>query len=311
MKDENKETVILVATSGDTGSAVANAFLGMDGFRVGLLYPSGMVSKIQEQQLTTIGRNVRAFEIQSSFDDCQAIVKTAFMDDELNGLFNLTSANSINIARLLPQSFYYFWARAQLKMDGRPVVFNVPSGNFGNLSAGILASKMGLSVAGFIAAVNANTSFSRYLETGKFTPAATIPTLSNAMDVGAPSNFTRIESIFGNDVEKVRDRISSISISDQQTVQGIREVYENFKYIIDPHGAVGYQAYRYLHADSDAHQVILETAHPAKFQDTVEQALDIKIDIPERLQACMQKEKQATLLKSDYNLFKSTLIEMF
>jgi len=311
IKDENKDTIILVATSGDTGSAVANAFLGLDGIRVGLLYPSGKVSKIQEQQLTTIGGNVQAFEIQGTFDDCQTLVKRTFLDADLKKIFNLTSANSINIARLLPQSFYYFWALAQRGVSDRPVVFTVPSGNFGNLTAGIIASQMGLNVAGFIAAVNANASFPKYITTGKYIPTTAIQTLSNAMDVGDPSNFARIQSIFGQSVKMVNDKISSISISDVQTIEGIREVYKKYKYVIDPHGSVGYQAFRHLRDKFDAHHIILETAHPAKFQDTVEEALKIKVDIPKRLSACLENEKQTVELHTDYKLFKSSLIELF
>lgn len=311
IKDKNKETVILVATSGDTGSAVANAFLGMEGIRVGLLYPSGKVSTIQEQQLTTIGGNVQAFEIQGTFDDCQTLVKKAFLDDDLKSVFNLTPANSINIARLLPQSFYYFWALAQRGVSNRPVVFTVPSGNFGNLTAGIIAFKMGLDVAGFIAAVNANVSFPKYLTTGKYAPAAAIQTLSNAMDVGDPSNFTRIQSIFGEDMKKIKETISSVSISDTQTIEGIQKVYKKYGYVIDPHGAVGYQAFRSLRDKLNAHHIVLETAHPAKFSDTVEEALKIKVDIPNRLAACLEKEKQAVRLGADFNRFKTTFIELF
>ncbi len=311
IKDENRETVILVATSGDTGSAVANAFLGMDGIRVGLLYPSGKVSKIQEQQLTTIGGNVQTFEVQGTFDDCQTLVKQAFLDTELKRTFNLTSANSINIARLLPQSFYYFWALAQSGVSKQPVVFTVPSGNFGNLTAGIIASKMGLDVHGFIAAVNANTSFPKYLTTGKYTPDTTIQTLSNAMDVGDPSNFVRIQSLSRQRVENVRKIISSTSISDIQTIEGIREVNRKYNYIIDPHGAVGYQAYRKLENRADVHHIILETAHPAKFQDTVQKALNISINIPDRLASCLSKEKKVIEIGTDFNQFKEVLTSLF
>jgi threonine synthase len=309
-QDENKEMIILVATSGDTGSAVANGFFGVDGIKVALLYPSGKVSKIQEQQLTTIGGNIQAFEVDGTFDDCQALVKQAFMDNELTRKFNLSSANSINIARLLPQSFYYFRSFSQLEDRSQPVIFIVPCGNFGNLTAGIIASRMGLPIDRFLAAVNANAVFPQFLASGIYKPGIAIQTLSNAMDVGDPSNFFRIIDIFENNIEKIRHDISSISISDEQTIEGIQEVYLKYNYIIDPHGAVGYQTYCDLHRD-EIHYILLETAHPAKFLDIVENALEVEIKVPDRLASSFDKPKEAMNIPGNFKHFKSGLLELF
>jgi threonine synthase len=311
-KDEDKELIILVATSGDTGSAVASSFYGKEGIKVGLLYPCGMVSQIQEKQLTTMGNNIKAFEIEGTFDDCQRLVKTAFLDKDIKLKFNLSSANSINIARLLPQSFYYFYAYGQVKKNIGidDVIFTVPSGNFGNLTAGLIAGEMGLPVRRYIAAVNANTVFTEYLQDGVYKPRPARKTLSNAMDVGDPSNFVRIEALYNKDVDRIRDRIYSDSATDQETITTIQSIYKNYKYIIDPHGAVGCfvnNNYKKITQDS-VHSVVLETAHPAKFADCVEPTLNMKIEIPARLAACLNKKKNAQKITSNFDTFKESLI---
>ena len=312
LKDEEKETLILVATSGDTGSAVANGFYEKAGIKVALLYPSGKVSKTQEQQLTTLGNNIFAFEVDGVFDDCQRLVKQAFHDSELTNIFSMTSANSINIARLLPQSFYYFEAYKQLKDKSLPFIVSVPSGNFGNLTAGLIAQAMGLPITKFIAAVNANDIFPKFLESGKYEPKDSIQTLSNAMDVGNPSNFTRIISLFKSSVELIREKISSSTFSDIQTLSAIKEVKEKYTYTIDPHGAVGYLALKKYLAENEqkkVNSVIIETAHPAKFSEIVDEVLDEKVEMPERLSACLEKEKQSVLTNKDYASFKEALIK--
>lgn len=312
LKDEKKDTLILVATSGDTGSAVANGFYGKKGIKVALLYPSGKVSKTQEQQLTTLGKNIFAFEVEGVFDDCQRLVKQAFHDNDLKNIFSMTSANSINIARLLPQSFYYFEAYKQVKDKSLPFVVSVPSGNFGNLTAGLMAQAMGLPISKFIAAVNANDIFPQYLESGKFEPKDSVQTLSNAMDVGNPSNFARIISLFGNDVDSIRNTISSSSYNDEQTLSAIKEVKEQFGYTIDPHGAVGYLALKkYLKnsRNEKLNAAILETAHPSKFSEIVDEVLKIKTYMPERLSDCLVKEKKSVLTNNDYASFKEALIK--
>jgi threonine synthase len=311
LKDEKKETLILVATSGDTGSAVANGFYEKEGIKVALLYPSGKVSRTQEQQLTTLGKNIFAFEIDGVFDDCQRLVKQAFHDSELKNIFSMTSANSINIARLLPQSFYYFEAYKQVKDKSLPFVVSVPSGNFGNLTAGLLAQAMGLPVHKFVAAVNANDVFFNYLQSGRFEPKPSVLTLSNAMDVGNPSNFARIISLFENDVNLIRKRISCSSFNDEQTLLAIKEVKEKYRYTVDPHGAVGYLALKkYLQetGQEDVNGVILETAHPAKFSEIVDKVLEEKTVIPERLSACFEKEKVSVKTIKDYASFKEALV---
>jgi threonine synthase len=311
-KEEDKELIILVATSGDTGSAVASSFYGKEGIKVGLLYPSGMVSQIQEKQLTTMGNNIKSFEIEGTFDDCQRLVKTAFLDKDIKARFNLSSANSINIARLLPQSFYYFYAYGQVKktLGVNDVIFTVPSGNFGNLTAGLIAGKMGLPVKKYIAAVNSNTVFTEYLQDGIYKPRPAKKTFSNAMDVGNPSNFVRIETLYDKDVSKIRERIYSDSVTDQETIASIKSIHEKYNYIIDPHGAVGCfvnEKYKKLNPDS-AHTIALETAHPAKFAECVEPALNMKVDMPARLAACLEKEKNAQKISSDFDTFKESLI---
>ncbi len=308
---EKEEVNILVATSGDTGSAVANGFYDVPGIKVTLLYPSGKVSAIQEKQLTTFDKNIAAIEVEGNFDDCQRLVKQAFADEELNEKLKLSSANSINIARLLPQSLYYFYAYAKLKNKGLPLVFSVPSGNLGNLTGGLIAKKMGLPVSKFIAALNSNFVFYEYLQTGKYTPRPTIRTISNAMDVGNPSNFYRITEIFNKDYEIIKDIIFSRYFSDEDTINGIKEVQDKFGYIIDPHGSVGYLALKDYLQESESGKlngIILETAHPAKFIDVIERAVDQKIVIPERLKSCLEKEKKSTKISSDLNELKEFLI---
>ncbi|MBE9465912.1 threonine synthase [Dyadobacter subterraneus] len=305
-----KEIQILVATSGDTGGAVAQGFYKVPGISVTILYPSGKVSDIQEKQLTTLGHNVTALEIDGTFDDCQKLVKEAFLDDELTSKFNLASANSINIARLIPQSFYFFAAYAQLKNLGKPLVFSVPSGNFGNLSAGLLAYRMGLPVEKFIASTNLNNSVPRYLEEGTFEPHASIETISNAMDVGNPSNFVRMIRFFGDDWNLVKEKISGYFFNDEQTQESMREVFENTNYVLCPHTAIAYRGleeYRKIN-DGNFTGVFLSTAHPAKFIDLVEETLGKPVQIPERLRKLLSIEKTSIKLKPSYIDFKALLI---
>ena len=319
---ENKnEITILVATSGDTGSAVANGFLNADGIKVILLYPSGKVSLIQEKQLTTLNGNITALEIEGTFDDCQRLVKQAFADEAIKGALILSSANSINIARLIPQSFYYFFAYSQLEPAGRQagnkskqLVFSVPSGNFGNLTGGILAKKMGLPVYQFIAALNINDVFLNYLNKGTFEPKNSKRTISNAMDVGNPSNFFRIKSLFNDSHKEIKELIHGASFSDKQTKTAIKEVFSEFNYIMDPHGAVGYLALKEFIKDrkpGSINGIILETAHPAKFQDDVKDILKIKVEMPERLKHCLEKEKKSIMLSNGFEEFKSFLLKKF
>lgn len=309
-KDENKELVILVATSGDTGSAVANGFHNIPGVSVVLLYPSGKVSRIQEQQLTTLGGNVTALEIKGTFDDCQRMVKQAFADEELKSRVRISSANSINIARLLPQSFYYHYAYSQVEDREKGVVFSVPSGNFGNLTAGLFAKEMGLPVHKFIAAVNSNDIFPHFLQTGEFKPKTSVQTISNAMDVGNPSNFARIYSLFGGCADSIKDVIYSRSYTDQQTQNAIREVNEKSGYLIDPHGAVGYLALNdYLQDNPGSYSsIVLETAHPAKFKDIVEKSSGTAVAVPKNLEQCLNKIKRSTVLSNEYDALKSVLL---
>ena len=305
-KDENQELLILVATSGDTGGAVAAGFYNVPGIKVAILYPSGKVSKLQEQQLTTLGGNITAFEVDGTFDDCQALVKTAFLDNTLRSTFNLSSANSINIARLIPQTFYYAEAYKQAKKFGE-ISFVVPSGNFGNLTAGLLLKKMGLPVKHFIAATNRNKIVPDYLRDGKFEPKPSVSTLSNAMDVGNPSNFSRMMDLYGSTWNMIKNDVFGYWFDDQQTSRALQEVYEKYNYIIDPHGAVGYcaaTAYSKIH---ESFCIILETAHPSKFKPDVERILSRKIEVPERLSVLANKEKVAIPLKNNFEEFKSLL----
>ncbi len=309
-KDENKELVILVATSGDTGSAVANGFHNVPGVKVVLLYPSGKVSRIQEQQLTTLGGNVTALEILGNFDDCQRMVKQAFADNELTSKVRISSANSINIARLLPQSFYYHYAYSQVEDRDKDVVFSVPSGNFGNLTGGLFAKEMGLPVHKFIATVNTNDIFPQYLKTGEFKPKASVQTISNAMDVGNPSNFARISSLFQGSVANVKDVIYSRSYTDDQTKNAINEVNNRYGYLIDPHGAVGYMALNdYLNENPGLYSsIVLETAHPAKFKDIVEKSSGTAVTVPKNLEQCLNKEKRSIVLPNEYEALKNILL---
>ncbi|HED31408.1 MAG TPA: threonine synthase [Prosthecochloris aestuarii] len=305
-EEDHRLITILVATSGDTGSAVAYGFQGIENTRVVLLYPSGKVSRLQEQQLTTVGGNVHALEVKGDFDDCQRLVKEAFMDNALKQRLTLTSANSINISRLIPQSFYYAWASLKLssRNNGRKIVFSVPSGNYGNLTAGVMAKMMGFPVAHFIAASNANDSVTRYLEDGRYEPRPTVRTLSTAMDVGNPSNFARLRYLYHNDARAMAEDISGFSVSDTLTLDTIRDVYERFGYIMDPHTAVGFKALEEWKnlglPENDLPGVVLSTAHPAKFVESIHEALDRDIDIPDRLQNVLDRTNATTLIDADY-----------
>jgi threonine synthase len=304
-----KDVNVLVATSGDTGSAVANGFLGLEGINVYVLYPKGKVSAIQECQFTTLGRNITALEIDGTFDDCQAIVKSAFMDEEMNEHSRLTSANSINIARFLPQSFYYFYAYAQLDRTGSAdeLVISVPSGNFGNLTAGLFAHWMGLPVKRYIAANNRNDVFLDYLKTGVYTPRASVSTLANAMDVGDPSNFARIIdlfSIYPDPYAAICKRITGYSYTDEDIAGTMRLVYDRYGYLLDPHGACGYRALEDDRPSDTETGLFLETAHPAKFKSSVDAIIGAEIDIPARLRAFMEGQKQSISLGRDFAGFK-------
>ena len=305
-----KEIQILVATSGDTGGAVAQGFFNVPGISVTILYPSGKVSDIQEKQLTTLGGNVRALEVNGTFDDCQRLVKQAFLDTDLNKKYNLASANSINIARLIPQSFYYFRAFAQLKNQKKPVVFSVPSGNFGNLSAGVLATKMGLPVHHFIATTNRNKVVPDYLENGSYEPDPSVETISNAMDVGNPSNFVRLTRFYNDDWDSIKQQISGAWFDDDQTRAAMREVYEKSNYVMCPHTAVAYLGLKqYQKTNPDIAGVFLSTAHYAKFLNVVEDALQMPdIAIPERLASLLSKTKVATKMNADFEDFKGFLL---
>ncbi len=307
-RGEEKELTILVATSGDTGGAVAAGFFRTPGIRVVILYPSGKVSPLQEKQLTTLGHNVTALEVSGTFDDCQALVKKAFLDQEVIAKLRLSSANSINIARLIPQSFYYFEAYKQVMPVHAPLVFSIPSGNFGNLTAGVLSKKMGLPVHRFIAATNANDVVPAYLESGQYSPRPSVRTLSNAMDVGAPSNFARMLDLYCSTWNMMREDILGYSFSDEETRIAMREIDKRYNYVIDPHGAVGYLALREYQKRESCLGIILETAHPAKFVEDVEQILGRKISLPERLAALANEENNAVRMQPDYATFKEWLL---
>lgn len=299
---------VLVATSGDTGSAVANGFLGVKGVKVHVLYPSGLVSRLQELQFTTLGQNVTAYEVSGVFDDCQRMVKECFMDKELNQKRILTSANSINLARFLPQSVYYAYALSQIPQERwKDVVMTVPSGNFGNITAGLVAWRMGMPVKRFIAAINANRVFADYLQTGVYKPQKSIATIANAMDVGDPSNFARVIELFGKSVDNVRAEISSYSYTDEQIGATMAEVLKATGYELDPHGAVGYSALR-DHLNAGELGLFLETAHPAKFIDTVEKYTGKRVEIPARLQKFAEGTKQTVKIKADYTELKNRLL---
>ena len=308
-EDESQEVNVLVATSGDTGSAVANGFLGVEGVRVFVLYPKGRVSPIQECQFTTLGQNITALEIDGSFDDCQALVKSAFMDAELKARKKLTSANSINVARFLPQSFYYFHGVGQMQKMGRgeDLVICVPSGNFGNLCSALFAVRMGLPVKRMIAANNRNDVFLQYLQTGLYNPRPSIATLANAMDVGDPSNFARILDLYGGDWGAIRAFLSGYSVDDETILSTIRDCRWQTGYILDPHGACAYKALTEGLNDGE-NGLFCETAHPAKFKDTVEKATSQSVGIPDRLAAFLRGEKKSVPLPADFHAFKDYLI---
>lgn len=314
-EDEKGEVNVLVATSGDTGSAVANGFLGVDGIHVYVLYPKGKVSKIQESQFTTLGQNITAIEVDGVFDDCQALVKSAFMDKELNDHMRLTSANSINVARFLPQAFYYFNAYARLKESGvlkmedgvSNMVMCTPSGNFGNITAGLFGKRMGLPIKHFIAANNANDIFYNYLQTGRYEPKPSKQTLANAMDVGDPSNFARVYDLYKGSWEAIKEDISGATYTDDMISETIRECYQRTGYVLDPHGACGYRALREQLKPGEV-GVFCETAHPAKFKEKVDSIIGADIAIPERLAAFMKGKKQSIPMSKDFKDFKNLLM---
>ena len=315
LSDREKQVNVLVATSGDTGSAVANGFLGVEGIHVFVLYPKGKVSNIQESQFTTLGKNITALEIDGTFDDCQHLVKTAFLDVKLNNELVLTSANSINVARFLPQAFYYFNAYARLKqigvLENKELVFSVPSGNLGNITAGLFAREMGLPVDRFIAANNANSVVFDYLKTGKYQPQASIQTIANAMDVGAPSNFARILDLYKHSHKTISEIIKGFWFSDIEIREILKQVYTKYNYLCDPHGACGFEALnQYLNENQVG--VFLETAHPAKFTETVEEIVGKgNVPLPDKLAEFMKGEKKSISLKKDYEIFRSYLLENF
>lgn len=312
LKKENNgsEVNVLVATSGDTGSAVANGFLGVDGIKVYVLYPKGKVSPIQECQFTTLGKNITAIEVDGVFDDCQALVKSAFMDADLNAHMKLTSANSINVARFLPQAFYYFYAYAQMKKLGKAdqMVMCVPSGNFGNICAALFGHRMGLPIKRFVAANNANDIFYNYLQTGKYNPQPSKATLANAMDVGDPSNFARIYDLYKGDHKAITSLISGATYKDEQIRDTMRQCHKETGYVLDPHGACGYQALKDLLQPGE-YGVFCETAHPAKFKEKVDDILSTDIEIPARLQAFMKGTKQSVEMSKDFADFKAYLLK--
>ncbi|MCD2260057.1 threonine synthase [Psychroserpens luteolus] len=302
------DITVLVATSGDTGGAVANGFLGVKGVNVVILYPSGKVSDIQEKQLTTLGQNITALEVDGVFDDCQDMVKKAFLDQSITNTMQLTSANSINVARWLPQLFYFMFAYQQLHNEHDDIVFSIPSGNFGNICAGMIAQQLGLPVKHFIAANNANNVVTEYLTTRKYHPKPSVQTISNAMDVGNPSNFIRIQEIYNNDFNQLKNNLSSYSYSDKETKDALLEIYEQYNYIADPHGAVGYLGCKaHLKSHNNAHCVFLETAHPTKFLDVVEDVIQTKIELPHQIKEVIDKEKVAIKI-SNYEDLKAFLL---
>ena len=306
-RDLDNEIHVLVATSGDTGSAVANGFLGVPGIKVHVLYPSGLVSPLQEKQFTTLGENISALEVKGTFDDCQKLVKEAFMDPDLSTQMTLTSANSINLARFLPQAFYYFRAWGQMERSSK-LFFSVPSGNYGNMTAGLVAREMGLPVQTFLSANNLNDVVPSYLSTGSFNPRPSTPTIANAMDVGDPSNFVRILDLFDHDHQSITSHMQGYSYSDQKIRQVISKVYKETGYLCDPHGATGYQAARtFIDSNPEYTGIFLETAHPAKFKESVEEVIGTPLEIPERLAAFANREKQAQIIKPSFEEFKSYL----
>lgn len=308
-EDNTAKVTILVATSGDTGGAVASGFLGVESVDVVILYPSGKVSEVQEKQLTTLGKNITALEVDGTFDDCQTMVKTAFLDEDLITKMNLTSANSINVARWLPQMFYFFFAYKQLKNKEKELVFSVPSGNFGNICAGLMAQQLGLPVKQFIAATNVNDIVPKYLESGVYTPKPSKQTISNAMDVGDPSNFVRILEIFENDYSILKKHLSSFSFNDVETCKTIKQLKENSNYITDPHGAVGYLGLKKYLTKNNAQGIFLETAHPVKFLDVVEPIIMESIALPQQILEIINKEKVAIHISTYQELKNFLMVE--
>lgn len=309
VKGSNKKVTVLVATSGDTGGAVANGFYNVDGVEVVILYPSGKVSSVQEKQLTTLGNNITALEVQGNFDDCQQMVKAAFLDAELTKKYFLTSANSINVARWLPQQFYYFFAYKQWKQKDNPPVICVPSGNFGNVCAGLLASASGLPIKHFIAATNANDVVPEFFNNGLYQPKKAVATISNAMDVGDPSNFVRIMQLFQQQVSALKNKVSSVSVTDELTKETLLSVYKNHHYLCDPHGAVAYYALEnYLNNHPGDKGIFLETAHPVKFYDVVEPVINETVPVPEVIQQQLQLEKKSVVIKSGAENLKEFLM---
>ena len=307
MQNKNQERTILVATSGDTGSAVANGFYKVDGINVVILYPSGRVSKIQEKQITSLGENITAIEVKGSFDDCQKMVKMAFLDEKIHKKLNLSSANSINIARLLPQSVYYAWAWSYLDCP-KNLIVSVPSGNFGNLTGGLFAKKMGLPISKFLASVNANATFSNYLKNGNYQPMVSVSTLSNAMDVGNPSNFARIMSLYKSDISEIRKDIDSISISDDLTTKSILEINQKFNYVADPHTAVGLSGIK-NNLKKNQFGIVLSTAHPGKFSDIIEPIINKKVKCLIQVEEAQKKPKNNLIIQNNYYDFKSVLLD--
>ncbi len=303
---ENKITV-LVATSGDTGGAVANGFYKVKGVDVVILYPKGKVSEIQEKQLTTLGENITALEVNGTFDDCQEMVKSAFLDTEITNKIQLTSANSINVARWLPQMFYFAFAYKELKKHQKEIVFSVPSGNFGNICAGMLAQKLGMPIKTFIAATNENNVVTRYLETETYQPKPTIPTISNAMDVGNPSNFIRIQELYNNDFTSLKKHLKSFTFSDNETKETIKKLYQENNYLADPHGAIGYLGLKKFNLSNNQIGVFLETAHPIKFLDVIYPLINEEITIPKQIEKVLNKEKKSIEI-NQYNELKKFLI---
>jgi threonine synthase len=310
MQGEKTNVTVLVATSGDTGGAVANGFYGVDGVEVVILYPSGKVSSLQELQLTTLGKNITALEVDGTFDDCQRMVKAAFTDSDLAQTLFLTSANSINVARWLPQQFYYFFAYQQWEAKKEPPVISVPSGNFGNICAGLMAYRTGLPVQHFVAACNANDAVPDYLQTGSYAAKPAVATLSNAMDVGDPSNFVRLLHLFNNDFHAVQNSLTAYSISDETTKETIRDIYTTKNYLLDPHGAVGYKALQqYLQAHPGQQGIFLETAHPVKFYDVVEPVINGHVPIPKAVQNLFSKKKRSIQMKASAAELKAFLMK--
>jgi len=308
-KGKDNEITVLVATSGDTGGAVANGFLGVIGIKVVILYPSGKISDIQERQLTTLGQNITALEVDGTFDDCQNMVKRAFLDEELSTQVQLTSANSINVARWLPQLFYFLFAFKQLKSKNQEIVFSVPSGNFGNICAGMVAQRLGMPCKHFIAATNVNDTIPNYMRTQRYDPKPSTATISNAMDVGDPSNFVRIQHLYQDDFEKLTENLSSYSFTDKETKVAISTIYKNAGYIADPHGAVGYLGVKkYQEKYPETYGVFLETAHPVKFLNVVEETLGRHLEIPPQIQKVMGKKKKSIKI-STYKELRDFLLE--